>query len=268
MSAEKILIVEDDRDQMMGLAVRLKANGYQTFCGADGTTAFTLACKVLPDLIILDIGLPAGDGFKVIEWLAGMVPTAIIPVIVLSGRDPSVARDRALRMGAKAFFQKPVDNEVLLSVISEILSTGTTVKKHVAPAAVEAPISPPPAGPLSMAERVGRWREELSVKPGDTDLMRDIARVLATTSDPQLRNVEEAMQLMKKVFFIMKSPTPAMLDTLALVHAAAGQFPEALKVAHKGLALAQSLGQAALAMDLQKRIRQYESNTLVTEDNH
>ena len=93
MSAETIMIVEDDRDQMLGLAVRLRANGYQVVCAADGTTAFTQASKTVPDLIILDIGLPAGDGFKVLEWLGGMATTVTIPVIVLSGRDPCLARD-------------------------------------------------------------------------------------------------------------------------------------------------------------------------------
>ena len=267
MSAEKILIVEDDRDQMMGLAVRLKANGYQIFCASDGTTAFTQACKLIPDLIILDVGLPAGDGFKVIEWLAGMAATVVIPVIVLSGRDPALTRDRVLRMGVKAFFQKPADNDALLSAIREILSTGTTVKKSVAPAA-EAPktVTVKPAWATSMAERIARWREDLRASPGDTDLMNDIARVLATTADPQLRNVEEALQLVKKAYSLMQSPNPAILDTLALVYAASGQFPLAVETARSALALAQKLGQTALALDVQERLRNYEKHVASSED--
>jgi len=267
MSASTILIVEDDLDQTIGLTVRLKANGYEVICAADGTSAFTKANNLHPDLIILDIGLPAGDGFKVLEWLSGMVATAVIPVIVLSGRDPALARDRALLLGAKAFFQKPADNDALLAAIREILSTGTTLKKNIAaieggrPATVQKP-----AWATSMAERIARWREELRAKPGDIDLMSDIARVLATTGDPQLRNAEEAMQLVKKALSLMGAPTAAMLDTLALVHAASGHFPEALEAARKGLALAKELGQTSLVMDLSERIRQYENNTFVTDD--
>jgi DNA-binding response OmpR family regulator len=269
MSAEKILIVEDDLDQTIGLSVRLRANGYQVFCAADGTTAFTQACKLCPDLIILDIGLPAGDGFKVLEWLGGMVATAVIPVVVLSGRDPSLARDRVLRMGVRAFFQKPAENDDLLSAIREILSTGQTFKKESRLAEEDVPASlKKPAWTTSMAERIERWRADLNATPGDTDLMNDIARVLATTSDPQLKNVEEAMRLVKKALSLMGAPTPTILDTLGIVYAAAGQFPQALEAARKGYALAKDNGQTAAALDLQERIRQYENNTLVTEDNH
>lgn len=307
MGAEKILIVEDDRDQLMGLALRLKANGYQVFSATDGTGAFTQACKLLPDLIILDIGLPAGDGFKVLEWLAGMLNTSVIPVIVLSGRDPHLACDRVLRMGAKAFFQKPVDNDALLSAIREVLSTGACIEKHAAPAesvpaaaesvpaaggervqeraleplkavasietkVVQAEAPPNPDGhhdPATFIEkRIGRWREDLRATPCDTDLMNDIAWVLATTSETRLRNVEEARQMTEKALSLMKSPTPALLDTQAAIHAASGRFCEALDAARKGLALAQELGQTARAHDLKERIRLYEANTPFVEDWH
>lgn len=266
MSAAHILIVEDDRDQMMGLAVRLKANGYQVSCAPDGTTAFTQACKLNPDLIILDIGLPAGDGFKVIDWLRGLATTAIIPVIVLSGRDPSVARDRVLSLGAKAFFQKPADNEVLLSAIRDILNTGTTLKKSVAPVASVPPVTAQkPVWATSMAERIARWRADLKATPGDTDLMNDIARVIATSSDPQVRDVAEAMQLVRKALSLMGAPTPGILDTLALVHAASGNFSEAVEVARKALSMANDRGQASIAMELQERIRQYERKTVLMD---
>lgn len=261
MSNKKILVVEDDRDQMIGLAVRLRANGYEVLCATDGTTAFTMANKMLPSLILLDIGLPAGDGFKVIEWLAGMATTASIPVIVLSGRDPNLARDQVLRMGAKAFFQKPADNDALLAAIREVLTTGTTQMKDVAPSEA----IPPPAGTIrkpgwaiSMAERIERWREDLSKTPNDTALMNDIARVLLTTDDPALRNVEEALQLVKKAYFLMKPANPLILDTLSLAFAASGQIPQALDAARRGLALANQLAQNQLALDLKERISLYE----------
>jgi DNA-binding response OmpR family regulator len=257
--------VEDDLDQTIGLSVRLKANGYQVFCASDGTTAFTQACKLHPDLIILDIGLPAGDGFKVIEWLAGMVPTATIPVIVLSGRDPSVARDRVLHMGAKAFFQKPADNAALLAVIHDVLSTGTSIKKDVE--GMESG-SKKPFWETSMAERIERWRGELRASPGDTDLMNDMAKVLATTTEPQLRNVEEAMQLVKKALSLMGAPTPAILDTMSLVYAASGQFHQAAEAARKGYAMAKDFGQTALALDFLERASLYDKNTLVPQNDH
>lgn len=269
MSGEKILIVEDDLDQTIGLTVRLKANGYQVFCAADGTTAFTQASKLQPDVIILDIGLPAGDGFKVLQWLAGIVATAVIPVIVLSGRDPVLARPQALHLGAKAFLQKPVDNDALLAAIRDVLSSATTLKKVVASPEGTSQPEQKAIRATFMGERIERWRGELRAAPGDTNLMNDLARVLATTSDPQLRNVEEAMQLVKKALSLMGAPTPAILDTLGIVNAAAGNFPEALDAARKAYKMAKRFGQTTLAMDLQERIIKYENSTPVTdEDQH
>jgi len=75
------------------------------------------AQKEHPDVIILDLGLPAGDGFVVLERLQLSDQLAGIPVIVLTARDPQGNEARALKAGAAAFFQKPVDNEELMNVI-------------------------------------------------------------------------------------------------------------------------------------------------------
>ena len=121
MSNKKILIIEDDPHVRLGYHVRLKANNYDTFFAADALASMMEARKHQPDLIILDLGLPAGDGFVVMERLKGNTHLAVIPIIVVSGRDPSANRQRALRAGAKAFLQKPVDNDELLAVIRQCL---------------------------------------------------------------------------------------------------------------------------------------------------
>jgi len=121
MANKKILIVEDDRDIRLGYHIRLKANNYDTFFAADSLTSMTEARKHQPDLIILDLGLPAGDGFLVMERLKSNTYLAAIPVIVVTGRDPFANRERALRAGAKAFLQKPVNNYELLAVIQRFL---------------------------------------------------------------------------------------------------------------------------------------------------
>jgi twitching motility two-component system response regulator PilH len=75
----------------------------------------------MPDLILLDLGLPAGDGFAVLERLKANDSLSLVPVIVMSGRDRNLSEARALRAGAKAFLQKPVQNAQLLSVIRQTL---------------------------------------------------------------------------------------------------------------------------------------------------
>ena len=84
---------------------------------SDGYSAIATAQKERPDLIILDLGLPVGDGFVVLERLQTSNPLSSIPVIVLTARDPQNNEDRVMKAGAAAFFQKPVDNDELLNVI-------------------------------------------------------------------------------------------------------------------------------------------------------
>jgi two-component system KDP operon response regulator KdpE len=123
MSNKKILIVEDDADVRLGYRVLLRAQGYDTFFAADSIAAISEARKHLPDLIILDLGLPAGDGFVVMERLQGAanVDLAGIPVIVVSGRDLRGNKERALAAGAKAFVQKPWDDDELLGRVARLL---------------------------------------------------------------------------------------------------------------------------------------------------
>lgn len=123
--ARKILIVDDDPDLRVALRVRLRANRYETVSAVDGYSAITQAHKEKPDLIILDLGLPAGDGFVVLNRLHQNPELAEIPVIVLTARDPQSTERKALEMGACAFFQKPADNSALLGVIRARLAQGS-----------------------------------------------------------------------------------------------------------------------------------------------
>jgi CheY-like chemotaxis protein len=123
MTNKKVLIVEDDADVRLGYRVLLRAQGYDTFFAADSIAAISEARKHLPDLMVLDLGLPAGDGFVVMERLqaAPNVDLAGIPVIVVSGRDLRGNKERALAAGAKAFVQKPWDDDELLGQIARLL---------------------------------------------------------------------------------------------------------------------------------------------------
>src|SRR4030081_2519188 len=121
MDSKKILIVDDDPDIRQGMHVRLKANQYDTFFAADAFSGVAEARRQQPDLIILDLGLPAGDGFVVMERLKNITQLAMVPVIVLSARAIEPNRERALKAGARAYLRKPVDNDELLAVIHEAL---------------------------------------------------------------------------------------------------------------------------------------------------
>jgi DNA-binding response OmpR family regulator len=118
---KKILVVDDDPDFRLSLQLRLNANQFDVIVAADGVASIAEARKHMPDLVILDLALPAGDGFSVLERLKANEKLSSIPVIVLSGRDRVGNRDRAIKAGAKTFLQKPVPNEKLLAVIRLIL---------------------------------------------------------------------------------------------------------------------------------------------------
>ncbi|MGA9642280.1 MAG: response regulator [Terriglobales bacterium] len=121
MENPKIMIVDDDPDLRQALRLRLRANQYDTVNAADGYSAIAMAYKEQPDLIILDLGLPAGDGFVVLDRLQKDDKLSTIPVIVLTARDPQSSEQRSLTSGAAAFFQKPADNAELLEVIRATL---------------------------------------------------------------------------------------------------------------------------------------------------
>jgi DNA-binding response OmpR family regulator len=129
MANKKILIVEDDPDIRKGMSVRLKASGYDTFVASDVVTSLIMARKHVPDLIILDLGLPAGDGFLVIERLKLVPALALIPIIIVSGRTGLPNQELAVEAGVKAFLEKPVDNAELLAVIRKTLGGPVELEK-------------------------------------------------------------------------------------------------------------------------------------------
>jgi DNA-binding response OmpR family regulator len=131
MSQKTILIVDDDPEVRLSLHVRLKANNYNVVFAQDGVGSIAEARKHTPDLILLDLGLPAGDGFSVLERLKANDNMSLIPVIVVSGRKRELSEERALQLGAKAFLQKPVSNAQLLALIRQTLG-----EKHHASAVV------------------------------------------------------------------------------------------------------------------------------------
>jgi putative two-component system response regulator len=121
MAKKKILIVDDNEDVLRGLRLLFRAQGYTTVIAGDAVTAVSQAKSENPDLIMLDLGIPAGDGYLVMERLGNIEALASIPIIVFTARDEEGHRERALEAGAKAFFQKPVEPVELLASVCQIL---------------------------------------------------------------------------------------------------------------------------------------------------
>jgi len=123
-SLRKILVIDDDADLVRALGTRLRAEGFGFATAADGVMAIAAARREKPDLILLDLGLPGGDGYQVLERLKTLTTTSSMPVIVLSAKDPAVHQERSIGAGADAFIAKPAESAVLIAEIRRLLGAG------------------------------------------------------------------------------------------------------------------------------------------------
>ena len=117
----RILVIDDGIDSWNLLSSILRTHHYQPIWAADGIQALSEARKHQPHLILLDLGLPGGDGFLILERLKSNRLLSAIPVIVVTGRGPEVAEQKARECGAVAFLQKPVKADELIVTIQGVL---------------------------------------------------------------------------------------------------------------------------------------------------
>ena len=118
MPEKKILIVDDERDFVFVLSAHLKAHGYNVISASDADEAITAVQKEKPDLVILDVAMPGGDGLNVLKRLNASNPKNMIPVIVVTGMEAR-AKAEAFANGAVDFYLKPVNMDTLLECIRE-----------------------------------------------------------------------------------------------------------------------------------------------------
>ena len=74
----KVLVIEDNKEHMMAISIKLKAHNYDVVWAGDGVTAMTVATREKPDAILLDLGLPGGDGFVVLAFLVQDITTVSV----------------------------------------------------------------------------------------------------------------------------------------------------------------------------------------------
>jgi DNA-binding response OmpR family regulator len=120
--AKKILLVDDDVDLLKGIGLALRSAGYDVVVAEDTITAVSTAVREKPDLAVLDIGLPGGDGFVLMNRLRNLSDLAATPIIVVTARPATPNREEALKSGALAFFQKPVDRKKFMAVVRMALA--------------------------------------------------------------------------------------------------------------------------------------------------
>lgn len=117
-----VLIADDDQVTVQLVSSVLKANGYDVRAAYDSLQAVTLAMRDPPDAIILDIAMPAGGGWSVLERLKASSKTRAIPVVVLTALTDPQLPARAKALGADAFLVKPVAPNELRSTLERLLN--------------------------------------------------------------------------------------------------------------------------------------------------
>lgn len=120
-----VLVVDDDPHVRPVLVRLLQRHGLRVANASDGYSALAAVEKQQPDVMLLDIKMPGLDGFEVLRRLHANPATAAIPVIILTANDLSEsARAQGLDLGARAYLEKPIAYERLISTITGVLRVG------------------------------------------------------------------------------------------------------------------------------------------------
>jgi DNA-binding response OmpR family regulator len=122
-----ILIIDDGVDSWHLLSSVLKTHNYHPVWAADGMQAITAARLHQPRAILLDLGLPGEDGLHVLDRLKSNRFLSDIPVIVVTVRDRQEAEEKARRLGAAGYVQKPVKADALMASLQTVLATQNDV---------------------------------------------------------------------------------------------------------------------------------------------
>ena len=118
-----ILVVDDDDDIRAVISEVLRSQGYSVIEASNGAQAEHAALKEIPQLILMDIGMPGGDGLGVVWRMRSHSEIVNVPVVIVSAYDAYDLRGEAASQGCRGYLRKPLDIEELLALVDEIVRT-------------------------------------------------------------------------------------------------------------------------------------------------
>ena len=120
----KILIIEDNEQNLYLATFILNHHGYDVFQARDGVTGIQIARSNHFDLILLDIQLPAMDGYSVAKILRSEAKLADIPIIAVTSYAMVGDREKAIEAGCTGYIEKPIDPDTFIPELEKFLVTG------------------------------------------------------------------------------------------------------------------------------------------------
>jgi len=117
----KIVVVDDDVGLCETIKSFLEVRGFSVVCAYGGKSGFDMIKENMPDVVILDIGMPDMDGRDVLVRMKKDDATKAIPVIILTGRGEQYDRSYGIQLGADEYIPKPYDSSILLRQVTNIL---------------------------------------------------------------------------------------------------------------------------------------------------
>jgi len=124
----RMLLVEDD-DAMRKLIKQRLGSSYEIIETGEPTEALGLALETKPDCILLDLMMPRFSGLELCQILSSVSNTQQVPIFVITGRSASDHRDYCLNLGARDFFEKPIDFERLKTSLDAALKKSETERR-------------------------------------------------------------------------------------------------------------------------------------------
>lgn len=122
---KKILVVDDEAKILKVLEKRLSKDGYLIETASDGAQAADKMMKFLPGLVVLDLFMPAIDGFELCKQIKKSHDTSHIKVLAITGYDSKKVREKILKAGADNYLAKPLSSKSLLSKVKILLKEKT-----------------------------------------------------------------------------------------------------------------------------------------------
>lgn len=117
----KVLVIEDNRDNLRLISYVLRRSGYEAVAAETGEAGLELALKDKYRFIIVDINLPGMDGFEVTERIRNSGADGSVPIIAITSHAMLGDRERVLAAGCNGYFEKPIDPLTIMDQIQAIL---------------------------------------------------------------------------------------------------------------------------------------------------